>query len=56
MPQVRFVGPEPVVVPFLGRSVDPDEVVNLSDEQFTARDWDIPGSWDVVTTAKSKED
>jgi hypothetical protein len=57
MPQVRFVGPEPVVVPFLGRSVDPDEVVNLSDEQFAARDWDIPGSWDVVATPKkSKED
>lgn len=57
MPQVRFVGAETVVVPFLNRTVDPDEVVNLSDEQFEARDWDIPGSWETVTTSnKSKED
>lgn len=59
MPQVRFIGSEPVSVPFLGRIVEVDEVVNLTDEQFEARDWDIPGSWDVVavkTVNKSKED
>ena len=58
MPQVRYIGDEPVIVPFIGRAVDVDEVVTVTDEQFAAREWEIPGSWEVISTApkKSKED
>jgi hypothetical protein len=61
MPQVRNVGPDPVSVPFIGRTVEVDELITITDEQFTGtadapRNWDIPGSWEIVTTAPSKKD
>lgn len=34
MARVRYLGPEPVKVPELGREVQPDEVVEVPDERF----------------------
>ncbi|MCG0061739.1 hypothetical protein L0F81_00295 [Streptomyces tricolor] len=35
MARVRFIGPEPVTVPELGgRTVEPDEVVEVPDDRF----------------------
>ena len=49
MPQVRYVGPEPAIVPFINRTVEVDELIEITDEQFAARDWDIPGVWEPHT-------
>lgn len=34
MARVRYLGPDPVTVPELGREVQPDEVVEVPDERF----------------------
>ncbi|NUL09068.1 hypothetical protein [Streptomyces lunaelactis] len=34
MARVRFIGPEPVTVPELGRTVQPDELVEVPDGRF----------------------
>ncbi|MFF7200520.1 hypothetical protein [Streptomyces sp. NPDC008141] len=34
MARVRFIGPEPVTVPELGRTVHPDELVEVPDHRF----------------------
>ncbi|WP_055526008.1 hypothetical protein [Streptomyces graminilatus] len=34
MARVRYLGPEPVTVPELGRTVEPDEVVEVPDARF----------------------
>ncbi|MFF9625446.1 hypothetical protein [Streptomyces griseosporeus] len=34
MARVRYLGPEPVTVPELGRVVEPDEVVEVPDERY----------------------
>jgi len=34
MARVRFLGPEQVTVPELGRTVEPDEVVEVPDGRF----------------------
>ncbi|MEU3293020.1 hypothetical protein ABZ722_11730 [Streptomyces longwoodensis] len=34
MARVRYLGPEPVTVPELGRAVEPDEVVEVPDARF----------------------
>ena len=36
MAEVRFIGSTAHVVPWLGRTVQPDEVVTVPDEQFDA--------------------
>lgn len=54
MPKVRFIGAEPSIVPFLNRNVEPDEVVNLTDEQYAAREWEVPDVWTVVADKPSK--
>ena len=47
MARVRFIGPEPVTVPELGRVVQPDEVVPVPDERFDAYVCQ-PGTWESV--------
>lgn len=48
MARVRFLGPEPVTVPELnGRSVQPDEVVEVPDERFEAYVCQ-PTNWEAV--------
>ncbi|WP_328860888.1 hypothetical protein [Streptomyces sp. NBC_00306] len=34
MARVRYIGPEPVTVPELGRTVHPDELVEVPDDRF----------------------
>lgn len=34
MARVRYLGPEPVTVPELGREVQPDEAVEVPDERY----------------------
>ncbi|MGX1711347.1 hypothetical protein ACWIFI_18690 [Streptomyces albidoflavus] len=48
MARVRFIGREPVTVPELGgRSVEPDEVVEVPDERFEGYVCQ-PGTWESV--------
>jgi len=48
MARVRFVGPEPVTVPELGgRSVEPDEVVEVPDDRYAGYVCQ-PGTWEPV--------
>lgn len=34
MARVRYLGPEPVTVPELGRTVEPDEIVEVPDARY----------------------
>lgn len=47
MARVRFIGPEPVTVPELGREVQPDEVVEVPDARFEGYVCQ-PGTWELV--------
>ena len=56
MPKVRFIGSEPHDVPLLGRSVEPDELVEVDAETFKSREWP-DALWAVISeksTAKDK--
>lgn len=58
MAKLRFVANEPHDVPVLGRTVDPDELVDVPDDVFASRVWP-EAQWAVVgekkPTAKDKE-
>lgn len=54
MARVRYVGDEPRDVPLLGRSVEPDELVEVDDEVFTPYDWP-EAQWSVVEKAKTNQ-
>lgn len=47
MARVRYLGPEPVTVPELGRAVEPDEVVEVPDERYAGYVCQ-PVSWETV--------
>lgn len=47
MARVRYVGPEPVHVPELGRTVEPDELVEVPDERFEGYVCQ-PHTWEAV--------
>ncbi|MFF5445492.1 hypothetical protein [Streptomyces sp. NPDC012888] len=52
MAKVRFVGPEPVIVPELGgRTVQPDEVVEVPDHRYDAYVCQPP-NWEGVEEPK----
>lgn len=57
MATLRFVADEPHDVPLLGRTVAPDELVEVSDDVFASREWP-EAQWAVVSekkpTAKDK--
>jgi hypothetical protein len=53
LPKLRFVGSEPHDVPVLGRSVEPDELVDIDQETYKSREW--PEALWQKTTAKDKE-
>lgn len=53
LPKLRFVGNEPHDVPVLGRSVDPDELVEIDPETYKSREW--PEALWQKATAKDKE-
>lgn len=53
--KVRNISPEPRVIPFLGRTVDVDEVFDVPDD--SDREWDIPDVFAVeAAPAKKKDD
>jgi hypothetical protein len=47
MARVRYLGPEPVTVPELGRAVEPDEVVEVPDDRFEGYVCQ-PATWEAV--------
>lgn len=47
MARVRYLGPEPVTVPELGRTVEPDEVVEVPDDRFEGYACQ-PVNWEVI--------
>jgi hypothetical protein len=53
MARVRLIGPEPVTVPELGRSVEPDEVVEVPDDRFEGYVCQ-PGTWEAVEEPKTE--
>lgn len=55
MARVRLIGPEPVTVPELGgRTVQPDEVVEVPDGRFDAYVCQ-PTTWESVDEPKAPE-
>ncbi|MFJ2718996.1 hypothetical protein [Streptomyces sp. NPDC087437] len=53
MARVRFLGPAPVTVPELGRTVEPDEVVEVPDERFDGYVCQ-PANWESVEEPGAK--
>jgi hypothetical protein len=47
MARVRYLGPEPVTVPELGRAVEPDEVVEVPDDRYDGYICQ-PANWEPV--------
>ena len=47
MARVRYLGPEPVTVPELGRAVEPDEVVEVPDDRYEGYVCQ-PATWEPV--------
>lgn len=47
MARVRYLGPESVTVPELGRAVEPDEVVEVPDDRFDGYVCQ-PATWEAV--------
>ncbi|AKN71230.1 hypothetical protein QR97_27905 [Streptomyces sp. PBH53] len=56
MARVRFIGPEPVTVPELGgRTVEPDEVVEVPDGRFEGYVCQ-PGTWEPVEEPRAGDE
>ncbi|MFE9309517.1 hypothetical protein ACFYM5_17730 [Streptomyces sp. NPDC006706] len=53
MARVRFLGPAPVTVPELGRTVQPDEVVEVPDARFDGYVCQ-PANWESVEEPGAK--
>lgn len=53
MARVRYVGPEPVTVPELGRLVEPDEIVEVPDARFEGYVCQ-PGTWESIEEPKDE--
>jgi hypothetical protein len=54
MARVRYLGPEQVTVPELGRTVEPDEVVEVPDDRFDGYVCQ-PANWEAVEEPKPKQ-
>ena len=52
MARVRYVGPEPVHVPELGRTVQPDELLEVPDDRFEGYVCQ-PSAWEAVEEPKT---
>ncbi|ROQ69173.1 hypothetical protein EDD93_3670 [Streptomyces sp. 840.1] len=53
MARVRYIGAGPVSVPELGRTVQPDELVEVPDSRFEGYVCQ-PGSWEAVEEPKAE--
>ncbi|MET4925465.1 hypothetical protein P3L51_24450 [Streptomyces sp. PSRA5] len=51
MARVRYIGPEPVTVPELGRAVQPDEMVEVPDDRYEGYVCQ-PETWESVEEPK----
>lgn len=54
MARVRFIGPEQVTVPELGRAVEPDEVVEVPDARFDGYVCQ-PSTWEPVEEPRQQD-
>lgn len=54
MARVRYLGHEQVTVPELGRTVEPDEVVEVPDERYEGYVCQ-PANWEPVEEPKAAE-
>lgn len=55
MARVRYIGPEPVAVPELGgRTVEPDEIVEVPDERFEGYVCQ-PANWEGIEEPKDEK-
>ncbi|MFG2670851.1 hypothetical protein [Streptomyces sp. NPDC048445] len=52
MARVRYIGAEPVTVPELGRTVQPDELVEVPDGRFDGYVCQ-PGTWEAAEEPKT---
>jgi hypothetical protein len=52
MARVRLIGPDQVTVPELGRTVEPDEVVEVPDHRFEGYVCQ-PATWEAVEEPKA---
>lgn len=52
MARVRLIGPDQVTVPELGRTVEPDEVVEVPDERYEGYVCQ-PATWEAVEEPKA---
>ncbi|MGQ5580911.1 hypothetical protein [Streptomyces sp. ECR3.8] len=55
MARVRYLGPEPVTVPELGRTVGSDEVVEVPDDRFGGYVCQ-PANWEAVEEPRQQEE
>ncbi|WP_318203025.1 hypothetical protein [Streptomyces sp. SCL15-4] len=56
MARVRYIGPEPVTVPELnGRTVEPDEVVEVPDDRFDGYVCQ-PATWEAVEEPRGQDE
>lgn len=55
MAKLRFVGREPHRVPLLGRTVQPDELVEVDNDVFKQHDWPET-TWTVVDRKATTKD
>jgi hypothetical protein len=56
MARVRYIGPEPVTVPELGgRTVEPDEVVEIPDQRFEAYACQVT-TWEAVDEPRAQDE
>ncbi|MFD9111631.1 hypothetical protein [Streptomyces bottropensis] len=53
MARVRYLGPEQVTVPELGRTVEPDEIVEVPDARFEGYACQL-SNWEVVEEPGAK--
>ncbi|MER7738891.1 hypothetical protein ABTX34_11290 [Streptomyces sp. NPDC096538] len=54
MARVRYLGPVPVTVPELGRTVEPDEVVEVPDDRHAGYVCQ-PANWETVEEPRKQE-
>jgi hypothetical protein len=54
MARVRYLGPETVTVPELGRSIEPDEVVEVPDDRYEGYVCQA-STWEAVEEPKQEE-
>ncbi|MEU2143620.1 hypothetical protein ABZ741_04815 [Streptomyces globisporus] len=54
MARARYIGPEPVSVPELGRTIEPDEIVEVPDERFEGY-VSQPLNWEGIEEPKDEK-